>query len=262
MKEQTKTHTIRTVCFSPAKLTKFMSHFEALLPVKLRWFQLKTNRQTNEEEIHVNKRTKLEDPPEHQISFDISTEAKEVRPGTAITVIGQLTFHRGTEYIDVRGKKIKKRETILTDESGMICLVLWENDIHKVQSGQTYVVEKSVVCEFDNQPYITATKKTQISKVTQAIANPVDDLANMYKEFTISCPPEGILAIHRSLSCKKCANSMVVDAVGKTIKCDSVIESLRKKKHIPKLSSSTKKGKRYLCWWNTSVVRYTPNWKA
>ena len=75
--------------------------------------------------------------------------------------------------------------------------------------------------EFDNQPYITVNKETQISKVSQTIANPDDDLANTYKESTISCPPEVILATHRCLSCKKCANLMVEHAVGKTIKCSS-----------------------------------------
>ena len=83
------------------------------------------------------------------------------------------------------------------------------------------MLERSVVREFDNQPYITLNKETQISEVSKPIANPDDHLANTYKEFTISCPPDGILATHRSLSCKKCANSMVVHTVGKTIKCSA-----------------------------------------
>ena len=232
MKMQTESRTVRTVCFPPEKHETFKRSFEASSPVKLSQFQLKPNRRTNEEEIIVNKQTKLDNPSEHEISFNITTEeidyatttttvcdAKKVKPGRAITVLGRLTFQGGTEHIDVRGKSLKKQETILTDETVSIRLVLWENDIQKVQSRETYKLERSVLREFDNQPYITINKETKISKVSQTIANPDDDLANTYKEFTISCPPEGILATHRSLSCKRCANSMVEHTVGKTIKC-------------------------------------------
>ena len=242
MKMQTEDRTVRTVCFSPEKHETFKRSFEASSPVKLSQFQLKSNRRTNEEEIIVNKRTKLDNPSEFEITFDIAAkefdytttttavrEVNEVRPGRAITVLGRLTFQGGTEYVNVRGKNLKKQETILTDETGSIRLVLWENDIQKVQSEETYMLTRSVVREFDNQPYITINKETQISKVSQTIANPDDDLANTYKEFTISSPPEGILATHRTLSCKKCANSMVQHTAGKTIKCTAcgLIQLLR-----------------------------------
>ena len=69
-----------------------------------------------EEEIIVNKRTKLDNPFEHEITFDITTkelnftttttvtDAKKVKPGTAITVLGRLTLQGGEEHVDVRGK--------------------------------------------------------------------------------------------------------------------------------------------------------------
>ena len=223
----TESRTVRTVCFSPEKYETFKRSFEASSPVKLSQFQLKPSRRTNEEEIIVNKRTKLDNPPEHEIFFNITTEEIMpqqrplcVMPGRATTVLGQLTFQEGSEHVDVRGKSLKKQETTLIDETGSIPLVLWENDIQKVQSRETYKLERSVLRKFNlNQPYITINKETKISKVSQTIANPDNDLTNTYKEFTISCPPEGILATHRSLSCKKCANSMVEHTVRKTIKC-------------------------------------------
>jgi hypothetical protein len=136
LKVQTENRTVRTVCFSPEKHERFKRSFEASSPVKLSQFQLRPNRRTNEEEIIVNKRTKLDNPFEHEITFDITTkevdyatttttvrDAKEVKPGTAITVLGRITFQGGTEQIDVRGKSLNKQETILTDESGSIRLV-------------------------------------------------------------------------------------------------------------------------------------------
>ena len=47
---QTESGTVRTDCFSPEKHETFKRSFEASSPVKLSQFQLKPNRQTNEEE--------------------------------------------------------------------------------------------------------------------------------------------------------------------------------------------------------------------
>ena len=85
MKMQTESRTVRTVCFSPEKHETFKRSFEASSPVKLSQFQLKPNRRTNEEEIIVNKRTKLDNPSNHEISFDITTE--EIDYATTTTTV-------------------------------------------------------------------------------------------------------------------------------------------------------------------------------
>lgn len=234
LKVQTENDVVRAVCFSPDKHDNFKRHFEASSAVKLSHFQLKNNKRTCEDEIHINKRTKLEDPSDSEVSFDISedepdhgenvisvADAKSSKAGTAISAVGRVTFQGGIEYVNARGKKLKKQETILTDESSSIRLVLWESDIDNVQSGCTYMLTRLIVRVFDGQPYISVNKDTKISKVSTNIANDDDKMANSYKESTIETPPEGVLAIQRSLSCKKCTSAIVGNSANKLIKCSA-----------------------------------------
>ena len=68
---QTKNGTYRSVCFSPEKHSGLSSNYESSSPVKISKFQLKRNQRSNDDEIHINKRTKLENPQESEVIFDI-----------------------------------------------------------------------------------------------------------------------------------------------------------------------------------------------
>ena len=93
---QTKNGTYRSVCFSPEKHSGLSSNYESSSPVKISKFQLKRNQRSNDDEIHINKRTKLENPQEPDVTFDI--------------------------------------QKVFTDNSGTMRLVLWESDITRVIS--------------------------------------------------------------------------------------------------------------------------------
>ena len=41
----------------------------------------------------------------------------------------RISMERSTETIQANGKTLKKLETVLTDETGPLSLVLWESDI-------------------------------------------------------------------------------------------------------------------------------------
>ena len=66
LKLQAQDKTYRTVCFSPEKHGKCKANFESSSPVKITKFQIKRNNGTKEDEIHMNKRTRLEDPEEEE----------------------------------------------------------------------------------------------------------------------------------------------------------------------------------------------------
>lgn len=61
------------MCFSPEKHLKCKANFESSSPVKISKFLIKM---TDEDEIHINKRTKLEDPADQEILFDIKKQPK------------------------------------------------------------------------------------------------------------------------------------------------------------------------------------------
>jgi hypothetical protein len=49
---------------------EFNSRYESSSPIKISNCQLKMNPRSNDEEIHVNKRSKVFDPSVHEIDFD------------------------------------------------------------------------------------------------------------------------------------------------------------------------------------------------
>lgn len=94
MKFQTKDKTIRTVFFSPEKHHKCKASAESSSPIKISKYQLKRNQWTDEEEIHVNKRSRVDDPAPSEVTFDIQEQAVdesgigEAKPG--LTSISSL----------------------------------------------------------------------------------------------------------------------------------------------------------------------------
>ena len=71
-----------------------------------------------------------------------------------VNVAGRVSFQGSAETIQV-DKTLQKLETILTDETGFIRLVLWEKDINRVQNGLTYNLTKALVKNSNSNKYIT-----------------------------------------------------------------------------------------------------------
>ena len=55
----------RAVCFSPEKHQQCKTTCESSSPIKLTKYQLKRNTFTEQDEIHINKRTRLFEPASH-----------------------------------------------------------------------------------------------------------------------------------------------------------------------------------------------------
>ena len=83
---------VRAVYCSVEKQREFKAKSEALLPVKITGFRMKRNSWSNEDEIHMNKRTKLEEPSEQETNFDFKVpnpENEHPSSLTPITTIGE-----------------------------------------------------------------------------------------------------------------------------------------------------------------------------
>lgn len=122
----------------------------------------------NEEEILqaiYNKWSKLGDPQDEEVTFDIIklpkqpeyTEniisideiKKHFKPFIPIYVSGRISFQGEVNVLNVRGNNLRKQESVMTEESGTIWLVLWEADITKVKSGLTYNLKRAIIREFN-----------------------------------------------------------------------------------------------------------------
>lgn len=111
------------MCFSPEKHAALKRKFECSSPVKVNKYNLKKNNKTGEEELIWNKRTKIEEPQESEMEFDlqpIKAETVEVKDSSAeeilgeqiktlVNIAGRVTLNGPTETVKVKGKTLKKQ---------------------------------------------------------------------------------------------------------------------------------------------------------
>ena len=143
------------MCFSSEKHQDFLTRYESSSPVKLSNYQIKTNARTKDEEVHFNKRSQVDDAQESEVCFNIKVLKQEpkCKPGVSnitdalkeltnsvLNVCGRVTLQGRIQTVMSKGKALRKQEALLTDNSGSIHLVLWENYISKVSSESTYVI--------------------------------------------------------------------------------------------------------------------------
>jgi hypothetical protein len=209
---QTKNGTYRSVYFSPEKHSGFSSKYESSSP-RLRFqskFQLKRNKKSNQDEIHINKRSKLEDPQESEVTFDIKVESEEkCKPGitavsdvlqgdanAVINVCGRITLHSAEEpdHGILSEGGLRKQEAVFSHNFGTVRLVLWESDITRVKS--VYDISKIIVREFDNAKYLTLNKQSTIIKLADTSIDRMDTEADgLPHSQKVHCPAEDVLSV-------------------------------------------------------------------
>lgn len=128
-------------------------------------FSLKRNKYTHEEEIHINKRTKLTDPQQTEVSLN-SEEQKEEdnvittttvhevlssKSGPKVNLIGRVSFQGHPTTVNTKGKTLQKQNAVITDETGSIRLVLWQSDIAKLHSRSTYKITQGDFSQLSEQ---------------------------------------------------------------------------------------------------------------
>ena len=80
------------MCFSPEKHAALKRKFECSSPVKVNKYNLKKNDKTGEEELIWNKKTKIEEPQESEMEFDlqpIKAETVEAKDSSAEEILGE-----------------------------------------------------------------------------------------------------------------------------------------------------------------------------
>ena len=101
MQLQMKDKMFRAVCFSAEKHNQFKARLEASSPVKLIKFWLKRNSWSSEDEIHLNKHSKVEEPKDEETTFDFVADPvnEDTFPLTPIETILTKYFHKDQCYL-------------------------------------------------------------------------------------------------------------------------------------------------------------------
>ena len=101
---QTKNGTYRSICFSPEKHSSLSTNYELSSPAKISKFQLKRNKRSNDDEIHTNKRSKLEEPQESEVTFDIKKVQSEEKCQPGIAAVSDVLQGDSNAVINVCGE--------------------------------------------------------------------------------------------------------------------------------------------------------------
>lgn len=141
----------------------------------------------------INWRTKIEDPPENEIDFDIEsvkpagnqytsaiTDIASIVDGSFASIVnvnGRMSFQGFQETILKNGKTLRKQEAVLTDNSASVRAVLWQSDIEKIQSGSHYTISRAVVKEYEGNKYLTMNRKSEIKQSTVTVQ--LEDQVNL-----------------------------------------------------------------------------------
>ena len=234
---QVKDKSMRAVCFSPDKHSHIKAKIESTSPIKITNYNIKRNKYTNQDEVHINKRTKLSDPTKSEITFDFTEITKEEQEDTQCThsiqeimanenakskvnITGRVTEIELPTTITSNGKTLTKQECTLTDETGSMRLVLWEEDTKRIQSGNTYKFCKAIVKSYQQQKYITLNKQTTIQSSTTQVQRKDEITKDKYQN-TVTCPAEAGERLTTYLSCTKCNSSLPSNDSGKIIRCSN-----------------------------------------
>ena len=124
---------------------------------------------TDQDEIHINKQTRLFEPASHEISFNIQ-QLKPVKQENSIKMIpsevliqlanckmnisGWITLKVSEETITSKGKTLRKQEALFIDNTATVWLVLWENDIDKIATRNSYNLSNVVIWEYNKENYL------------------------------------------------------------------------------------------------------------
>jgi len=84
-------------------------------------------------------------------------------------------------------------------------VVLWEDDIKKIDSGNTYKIFKAMVKTYAKQKYITLNKQTTIELSTSNVQHE-DTLMTDASQNIVECPGEAVEKVTTYLSCSKQEN--------------------------------------------------------
>ena len=168
----------------------------------------------------LNKRTKIEDPHESEMDFDlqqideetveaIDSSIEEIQEGensTLVNIAGQVLFNGTTETVNRKEKTfLTKQEALLTDNSGSLRMVLWEQDIKKCKSGQCYILSNVAIKEFNDAEYLTLTRFSTVNETDKLTVTRQDDVPDINKkQMKVTFPPDGINYVQLHLSCNKC----------------------------------------------------------
>lgn len=207
---QMKSKTVRAVCFSPGKRKHIENCSKVNTPVKIKKFRLETK--SNSEDIVIDEKAEIEELDKDKISF----KKKEIPTHLTIAQIpsicvGQLiTIKAKVAHLqpirEVKNGGLKLVEASLIDKSDNIKMIIWQDHIHEVEAGKTYIF-KNIRIKKDSvskEIYVNTAKADTCIILTDDFT---EQLAMPLQDFTTRSLKGEILSVDKITvyhACYKC----------------------------------------------------------
>ncbi len=255
---QTKSETRRGVCFTPEKRVNMSMFQDQKVPVKIQQFRTAaSNDVAVDQKTEISPTTLTEEqvftpnfvPSDRITSLD---SIKNAISEQFVTVQAKVHTLGDVKKITTKlNKTLDKQEGILLDPSGQMKILLWEDQVNSIETGQTYVFKNLRVK--DNQykeRYLNPPKSSNNYSVTVAESYQEQlPEAEVVPDTLVVTQGNicGVSNISKSKSCLVCGNRVILknDKLANCTKCrmtvklESCIHDWQLKIHVLTSESKT-----------------------
>lgn len=216
-KLQTESNVLHGVCFEPTLQKTMSSKEETQRAIQISNYNLKRQSNDNLDSIVVNKSTKFDNVLHCKFDYNTINDSlvkkidavKLIPDFTMVTIVGQVNITSDPEYIEVNGKRLKKLEAKIADESDSISVTFWEEQIDKVTNQLSYNITNARVRTFQGNKCLSLNQESKISNVLPILNVAPSLFENNSSIDSIEVEDIDTMAeICRFFNCKNCSKKL------------------------------------------------------
>ena len=175
------------VCFSKEKYNIFAEKESSITPVKISNYIIGQSwDESADEEIRINDMTVVQTPASSEYSFQYAADDQNKTKITPLSVIDSQTesgcfvnikekLTKGCKPEIVGKNKLQMLKCAITDDTGVLPITIWEDEIENVNNGCVYHVYNVGVRIRDHSKCLTTTRTTRFFEEEGDALQQVDD---------------------------------------------------------------------------------------
>lgn len=227
---------VRAICFSPPKRKCVEQAMESASPIKVKKF-LKDKKEGSTD-ILLGHNAVINQCESGELSFvkeEIITSALNlsmlpmISNNQLVNLKAKVVRLEKPQTVKLEDRALQKVNGVLVDPHGSVSIVLWEDDIGKVEEGGTYEFKNLRVKHnsFTNQQYVNPAKQDSSIEKCPEFAQPLAVPESIPEEFTTSSITGDVLGIsdlQNTYCCLKCNKRLTPQkqAAQKVVSCENM----------------------------------------
>ena len=146
-----------------------------------------------------------------------------------IVSIKVVDVKAATNVISKSGKKLQMQECIVSDESGVCRLVLWENDVHRLKVDECYKVENVMVRMFQDRKHLSMSESSVVKPIAdlgEVASMSIDEGEVRHGGEVVEGEIVAVLSADEYRTWMKCKGKVFIcsDVVGECTKCGAKLK--------------------------------------